>query len=103
VKRATRNSLLIHLAAGVVAVVILAPFAWMVIASVSPQSMLIAVPLKWIPDHLYLNRYVQIFTGADNAAQTFRAALGQLQSQSWLESSARTRSRDCASAAAKPR
>ncbi|MGH1524147.1 carbohydrate ABC transporter permease [Leifsonia sp. L25] len=75
-KRATRNSLLIHLAAGGVAVVILAPFAWMVIASVSPQSMLIAVPLKWIPDQLYFNRYVQIFAGADNAAQTFRAALG---------------------------
>jgi len=75
VKRATRNSLLIHIAAAVVALAILAPFAWMIIASISPQSTLIAVPLKWIPDHLYLNRYAQIFTGADNGAQTFRSAL----------------------------
>ena len=74
-KRATRNSLLIHIAAAVVALAILAPFAWMIIASISPQSTLIAVPLKWIPDHLYLNRYAQIFTGADNGAQTFRSAL----------------------------
>jgi len=75
-KRATRNSILVHLAAGVVSVVILAPFAWMIIASVSPQRMLISVPLQWLPDHLYLDRYAQLFRGgSDGAGQTFRAAL----------------------------
>lgn len=75
-KRATRNSILVHLAAGVVSVLILAPFAWMIVASLSPQSMLISVPLHWVPDHLYLDRYSQMFSGgAEGVGQTFRAAL----------------------------
>jgi multiple sugar transport system permease protein len=74
VKRATRNSILIHLAAGVVSIVILAPFGWMIIASVSPQSDLTARPLRWIPEHLYLNRYAEIF-GASGIGEDFRAAM----------------------------
>lgn len=74
-RRATRNSILVHAGAAIVSIAILVPFAWMIIASISPQRMLIAVPLRWIPDHLYLDRYVQIFSGgSDSAGATFRAA-----------------------------
>lgn len=75
-KRATRNSILIHLAALFVSVIILLPFGWMVIASVTPQRILISTPLQWIPDTLDWSRYGTIFRGgADSVGATFRAAL----------------------------
>lgn len=75
-KRATRNSILIHLAAVVASLVILLPFAWMCIASVTPQRVLISTPLQWIPDTLDWSRYEQIFRGGgDSVGATFRAAL----------------------------
>ena len=70
-----RNSVLIHLAAIVVGLAIIAPFAFMVIASISPQSNLISRPLKWIPSTLYLDRYQEIFTGgANSVGSAFRSA-----------------------------
>lgn len=75
-KRSTRNSILVHLAAGFVSILILAPFAWMVMASVTPQRVLIATPLQWIPDTFDFSRYVQIFNGgAESIGATFRAAM----------------------------
>lgn len=75
-KRTTRNSILIHLAALFVAVIILLPFGWMVIASVTPQRILISTPLQWIPDTLDWSRYELIFRGgAESVGATFRAAL----------------------------
>ncbi|WP_426516402.1 carbohydrate ABC transporter permease [Diaminobutyricibacter sp. McL0618] len=76
-KRSTRNSILLHLAALIVSAFILLPFGWMVIASVTPQRVLITTPLQWIPDTLDFSRYAQIFQGgADSVGATFRAALG---------------------------
>jgi multiple sugar transport system permease protein len=70
-----RNSVLIHLAAIVVGLAIIAPFALMVIASISPQSNLISRPLQWIPSTLYLDRYQEIFTGgANSVGSAFRSA-----------------------------
>jgi multiple sugar transport system permease protein len=76
VKRARRNSVLVHVAAVVTSVVILAPFLWMVMASITPQRILITTPLQWIPDELDLSRYTQIFTGgSEGVGATFRAAM----------------------------
>jgi len=76
VKRSTRNSILVHAAAGVVSLLILAPFAWMIMASVTPQRILITTPLRWIPDEFDFSRYSQIFTGgSDSVGATFRAAM----------------------------
>ncbi|TFD90567.1 carbohydrate ABC transporter permease [Cryobacterium psychrotolerans] len=75
-KRSTRNSILVHAAAGVVSLLILAPFAWMIMASVTPQRVLITTPLRWIPDEFDFSRYSQIFTGgSDSVGATFRAAM----------------------------
>ncbi|TFB56702.1 carbohydrate ABC transporter permease [Cryobacterium tagatosivorans] len=75
-KRSTRNSILIHAAAGVVSLLILAPFAWMVMASITPQRVLITTPLRWIPEEFDFNRYIQIFSGgAESVGATFRAAM----------------------------
>ncbi|CAM5489739.1 ABC transporter permease subunit [Leifsonia shinshuensis] len=75
-RHAKRNSILLHLAALVVALAVLLPFGWMVLASVTPQRVLISTPLQWIPDTLDWSRYELIFRGgADSVGATFRAAL----------------------------
>jgi multiple sugar transport system permease protein len=75
--RATRRyRILIHVAAVLVSLVILAPFAWLGIASLSSQVDLLRVPLKWIPDHLSFSRYEAIFnSGGNSIFANFRAAL----------------------------
>src|SRR5436190_9772695 len=71
-----RYRLFIHAAAAVVSLVFLAPFAWMLIASLSRQKDLLSVPLDWIPDHISFERYQQIFTAhGDNPFANFRSAL----------------------------
>jgi multiple sugar transport system permease protein len=75
VRRRTRDTVLVHAAAVLVAVLILLPFAYMVSASISPQANLISRPPQWLPDHLDWSRYRQIFTGDGGAATTFRAAM----------------------------
>jgi multiple sugar transport system permease protein len=58
--------------------VILAPFAWLVISSISPPSELLAVHTHWLPHAPTLSRYRQIFnsdSGGDNVAANFRLAM----------------------------
>ncbi|WP_040164003.1 carbohydrate ABC transporter permease [Microbacterium gorillae] len=74
-RRRTRNSVLVHVAAIIVGVCTLAPVLYMLIATVTPQRDLITVPLRWIPQTLDFSRYETIFSGgADSVGQTFRAA-----------------------------
>jgi multiple sugar transport system permease protein len=75
--RATRRyRIFIHAAAVLVSLVLLAPFAWLVIASLSSQVDLLRVPLKWIPSHLSFSRYEAIFnSGGNSIFANFRAAL----------------------------
>jgi len=55
---------------------VLLPFVYTVLASVTPQRVLISTPLRWIPDHLDWSRYDQIFRGgAESVGATFRAAM----------------------------
>src|SRR3954468_12852273 len=72
-----RYRVFIHVAAVLMSLVFLAPFAWMLIASVSQQKDLLSVPLDWIPDHISFDRYREIFTaqGANNPFANFRSAL----------------------------
>ena len=68
----------IHAAAFVMAVVILAPFAWLIVSSVSPSKELLAPNPHWVPDAPTLDRYRQIITsapGGDNVAANFRLAM----------------------------
>ena len=68
----------IHVAAVVMAVVILLPFAWLVISSISPPSDLVSATVQWFPSHPTLARYQAIFssqTGGDNVAANFRTAM----------------------------
>jgi multiple sugar transport system permease protein len=62
----------IHLAAGFAAAVILAPFAWLLYASIVAQTDLLERPLRWWPSAVSLSRYGQIFGGEQTL---FRDAL----------------------------
>ena len=59
-----------------VSLIILAPFAWLIIASLSSQADLLKIPLSWIPGHLSFSRYSQIFTSSSGTIfANFRASL----------------------------
>ena len=68
----------IHIAAVVLAIVVLAPFAWLFISSISPATELLSTHPHWIPDHPTFSRYIAIFTsseGAQDVAASFRQAM----------------------------
>jgi multiple sugar transport system permease protein len=58
-------------------VVVLAPFAWLVISSVAAPVDLLERPLRWIPAHISFDRFVNLTVGStpDDSALGFRAAL----------------------------
>src|SRR6266542_2007974 len=67
---------LIHVAAAVASVVILAPFGWLLYSSLVGQSDVIARPMHWIPEHVTLDRYREIFAGhGTSAGAEFRRAM----------------------------
>jgi multiple sugar transport system permease protein len=71
-----RYRIFIHVAAVLVSVIVLAPFAWMAIASVSQPADLISVPYHWIPKHLTFFRYDQILHGnGQDVAGAFRQSV----------------------------
>jgi ABC-type sugar transport system, permease component len=78
--RHSRNYMIaIHVAAVVMAVVILLPFAWLIISSVSPATDLVSSHVHWWPAHPTMSRYNAIFAsssgGGENVAANFRLAM----------------------------
>lgn len=75
-KRSVTSTIVIYVAAVLTAVVILAPFAWLVISSLAAPADLLARPLRWIPENASFSRYAQVFSDSGGgAAATFRAAM----------------------------
>jgi len=74
-KRKLSTSILLHLAALVVAIALLAPFLWMILASFHTQAALVQVPLKFWPNQFYFARYVAMFNDPGSSYVEFRAAL----------------------------
>ena len=72
--------ILIYAAALLVAVVVLAPPAWLFISSISSQRELLNVPVHWIPQEPTFDRYRQIVVaeGSDSAAVFRRSMLNSL-------------------------
>ena len=67
---------LIHAAALLLTVVILAPVVWMGLMSVSSTNDLTTVPLRWIPAEWDFSRYVKLLTIAENTTgAAFTASL----------------------------
>jgi multiple sugar transport system permease protein len=75
-RTSTRYRVFIHVAAVLVAVVILAPFLWMAVASVTPPTALAARPYHWIPSHLDFSRYSDILQAkGQDVAAAFRQSV----------------------------
>jgi len=72
----TRYHVFVNVMALIVSLIILAPFAWMVIASVESPADLIRVPYHWIPAHLDFSRYRDIIEGkGTDVARAFRSSV----------------------------
>lgn len=66
----------IHAAAYLFILIFSLPFAWLVIASVTPSANLLDRPLRWFPLHFDFSRWIGIATGAANSpAGGFRIAM----------------------------
>jgi multiple sugar transport system permease protein len=66
IKRFSLRALL-YIAVILIAVWVLAPYAWLIVSSISTKIDLLTVPLKWFPSHPTLENYRSLFTGGDNA------------------------------------
>jgi multiple sugar transport system permease protein len=75
--RRTLRSTLLYAAVLIALVIVLAPFAWLLISSVAAPVDLIRRPLQWIPSHIGFDRFAQLTFGSspDDTAQGFRSAL----------------------------
>ena len=65
----------VHAAALVAAMVILAPFLWLVYSSLVGSGDLLARPLRWWPSEVTFGRYREIFSADRGAAALFRDAM----------------------------
>jgi multiple sugar transport system permease protein len=65
--RSLAQSIAIHAAALLLAIVILAPIAWLFIMSISSITDLTAKPLHWWPDEVDFSRYRTLLTFAPNS------------------------------------
>ncbi|KFE36438.1 carbohydrate ABC transporter permease [Thioclava atlantica] len=61
-------SVFVHVMALLVALIILAPLAWLFIMSISSNADLSAKPLHWWPEHFDLSRYVTLLSRQENSA-----------------------------------
>jgi len=75
-RRLLRRAFL-YLGMGLALLVVLAPFAWLLISSVAEPVDLLRRPLRWIPEHIAFDRFAALTFGssADSTALGFRAAL----------------------------
>jgi multiple sugar transport system permease protein len=68
VRRSLAASVAIYGAALILAVVILAPIAWLFVMSISPAADLAAKPLRWWPQTIDLSRYTVLLSAGENTA-----------------------------------
>ena len=58
---------LLYAAVLLIAVWVLAPYAWLIISSISTKIDLLGVPLKWLPPRPTLENYRSLFAGSESA------------------------------------
>ena len=75
-RRSLPFAIFIHAAALLMAVVVLAPLAWLFVMSVSPAADLAARPLRWWPQSVDFSRYAALLSTVENSAgAAFTASL----------------------------
>lgn len=66
---------LLYALVAVILIWTLAPFAWLVITSVSTQAKLNAIPIRWLPEQPTFEHYAAMFDPANEAGALFFSAL----------------------------
>ena len=75
-QRSLVTAVLVYACALLFATIILLPFFWLFVMSISPAANLTAKPLQWWPEHLDLSRYAALLTWEPNTmGQAFLASL----------------------------
>lgn len=69
------NNILFYLAIVVLICVVVGPFLWMFVSSISPQVELTATPPHWFPRNPTLFRYQALFAGAGEGATSLPAGI----------------------------
>jgi multiple sugar transport system permease protein len=64
--RSLFGSTMFYLLVALLLIAVLAPFAWMIISSISLPSELASVPPHWIPQHPTLDRYLSLILGVNS-------------------------------------
>ncbi|MDP9588237.1 UNVERIFIED_ORG: multiple sugar transport system permease protein [Shinella zoogloeoides] len=67
-RRSLLASILVHAAALLLAVVIVAPVFWLFVMSISPAADLVARPLNWWPSAMDFSRYATLLSSIPNSA-----------------------------------
>lgn len=67
-RRSALQTAIVYLAAVLLTLVILAPFAWLFVMSISSAADLNSLPLHWLPARLDFSRYALLLTVAQNSA-----------------------------------
>jgi multiple sugar transport system permease protein len=81
----TGKNVLLHLVIYALAIVVIAPFLWMILTSFKDMSEIYVYPPKWLPEKFNLDNYVNAFTAApfgryylNSLIVAFAVTLGQL-------------------------
>ncbi|AUX79357.1 carbohydrate ABC transporter permease [Sinorhizobium fredii] len=74
-RRSTLATVLTYLAANVVFLIVVAPFIWLVIMSISPAEALSQKPLRWWPSEVDFSNYHQLLDYTGGKGRDFLSAL----------------------------
>ncbi|NLM41418.1 MAG: carbohydrate ABC transporter permease [Firmicutes bacterium] len=66
----------LYTAVVVICICIIAPFAWLVLSSISTRAQLTQVPLRWLPEEPNFEHYRRVFLGGPGATSVHRNMRG---------------------------
>ena len=70
----TTTKVLLYIAFGIITILTLLPFLWMLSASLKPEIDVFSVPIKWIPETFQFENYLKIWTKIPLGLFTFNSA-----------------------------
>ncbi|MFO7544191.1 MAG: carbohydrate ABC transporter permease [Trueperaceae bacterium] len=72
-RRSTLANVALYGAVIAVCLWVVAPFAWLVISSVSTRAQLTSIPLQWLPEQLNFEEYRNVFLGGEGSTSVHRS------------------------------
>ena len=72
-KRSPLGNVALYAAVILVCLWVIAPFAWLIVSSVSTRAQLTSIPLQWLPERPNLEHYENIFLGGEGATSVHQS------------------------------